>query len=147
MSSQVFSLLNFFSVPPSMFTLLASFSSHLLILFSESDVCEKQLGIFPLGKSLAHKQIELSVSIPNTYLKKWWRKLKKKSNRKTFSSKDKIDPAVIEKCWTEGHVYGLSQDLRKISMQSLPGALFILWTGQGQGEASSQETGSAVGGH
>lgn len=80
MSSQVFSLLNFFSVPPSMFTLLASFSSsHLLILFSESAVCEKQLdGIFPLGESLAHKQIEVSVLIPNMYLKKWWRKLKKK---------------------------------------------------------------------
>lgn len=89
MSSQVFSLLNFFSVPPSMFTLLASFSSHLLILFSESDVCEKQLdGIFPLGKSLAHKQIEVSVSIPNTYLKKWWRKLKKKKvTEKLFPAK------------------------------------------------------------
>lgn len=55
-SSEVFSTLKFFSVPPSKFTFLASFSSsHLLILFSKTDVCEKQLdGIFPLGESPVH---------------------------------------------------------------------------------------------
>lgn len=54
---------------------LATFSSfHLLILFSDSDICEKQLdSISLLGKGPAHKQIEVPVSIPDIYLKKWQR--------------------------------------------------------------------------
>ena len=69
------------------------------------------MAFFPLGR-VQCTQIEVSVSIPTIYLKKWQRKFKKKnSNRKTFSINDMIDAAIIQKQWTEGHVCGLRQGL------------------------------------